>query len=110
MDGADISDPEMAAPPFQTSTWTRLRVSTRVRVGCRLLSAAGRRVHKYPHASGASGFHGSFFEFVRNSAFDARNYFDLRRLHTRDAFPRSVVTNSDSPMAAHLHPSSLRRA
>ena len=26
--------------------------------------------------SGKSGFHGSFFEFVRNSAFDARNYFD----------------------------------
>ncbi len=26
--------------------------------------------------SGASGFHGSIFEFVRNSAFDARNYFD----------------------------------
>ena len=26
--------------------------------------------------SGASGFHGSVFEFVRNSAFDARNFFD----------------------------------
>ncbi len=26
--------------------------------------------------SGKSGFHGSMFEFVRNSAFDARNYFD----------------------------------
>jgi recA bacterial DNA recombination protein len=27
--------------------------------------------------SGSSGFHGSVFAFVRNSAFDARNYFDL---------------------------------
>src|SRR5260370_6559163 len=26
--------------------------------------------------SGKSGFHGSFFEFLRNSALDARNYFD----------------------------------
>jgi len=25
--------------------------------------------------SGASGFHGSFFEFVRNSAFDAAKLF-----------------------------------
>src|SRR5260370_39368892 len=26
--------------------------------------------------SGKSGFHGSLFEFLRNSALDARNYFD----------------------------------
>jgi len=26
--------------------------------------------------SGSSGFHGSIFEFLRNSALDARNYFD----------------------------------
>jgi len=76
MDGADISDPRWEAPLFRISMWTRLRVSTQVRVGCRLTLAARRRAHKYPHAFGASGFHGSFFEFVRNSAFDARNFFD----------------------------------
>ncbi len=27
--------------------------------------------------SGSSGFHGSIFEFLRNSALDARNYFDF---------------------------------
>ena len=36
--------------------------------------------------SGASGFHGSFFEFVRNSAFDARNYFD----HPTPAYPGRI--------------------
>jgi hypothetical protein len=36
--------------------------------------------------SGASGFHGSFFEFVRNSAFDARNYFD----HATPVYPGRI--------------------
>jgi len=36
--------------------------------------------------SGASGFHGSVFEFVRNSAFDARNYFD----HPTPAYPGRI--------------------
>jgi hypothetical protein len=36
--------------------------------------------------SGASGFHGSVFEFVRNSAFDARNYFD----HATPAYPGRI--------------------
>jgi hypothetical protein len=36
--------------------------------------------------SGSAGFHGSFFEFVRNSAFDARNYFD----HPTPAYPGRI--------------------
>jgi hypothetical protein len=36
--------------------------------------------------SGASGFHGSVFEFVRNSAFDARKYFD----HATPAYPGRI--------------------
>jgi hypothetical protein len=36
--------------------------------------------------SGASGFHGSFFEFVRNSAFDARNHFD----HPTPVYPGRI--------------------
>src|SRR5450432_2849414 len=36
--------------------------------------------------SGASGFHGSFLEFVRNSAFDARNFFD----HPTPAYPGRI--------------------
>src|SRR5450631_1462589 len=36
--------------------------------------------------SGSSGFHGSMFEFIRNSALDARNYFD----HTNPEDPRRI--------------------
>ena len=77
MDGADISDPEMGGSTFSNfdvdavesidsnSGWMPAEVGR---------GAAGfTNIHT---RSGASGFHGSMFEFVRNSAFDARNYFD----------------------------------
>ncbi len=77
MDGADISDPEMGGAAFSnfnvdaieeirsTSGWMPARVGR---------GAAG--FTDIITRSGSSGFHGSFFEFVRKSAFDARNYFD----------------------------------
>ena len=77
MDGADISDPEMGGTTFtnfnvdavesidSSSGWMPAEIGR---------GAAGfTNIHT---RSGASGFHGSIFEFVRNSAFDARNYFD----------------------------------
>jgi hypothetical protein len=77
MDGADISDPEMGGSTFSNfnvdavegidsnSGWMPAEIGR---------GAAGfTNIHT---RSGASGFHGSVFEFVRNSAFDARNYFD----------------------------------
>ena len=77
LDGADISDPEMGGATFtnfnvdavegidSSSGWMPAEIGR---------GAAGfTNIHT---RSGASGFHGSFFEFVRNSAFDARNYFD----------------------------------
>jgi len=77
MDWADISDPEMGGSTFSnfnvdavegidsSSGWLPAEIGR---------GAAGfTNIHT---RSGASGFHGSVFEFVRNSAFDARNYFD----------------------------------
>jgi hypothetical protein len=77
MDGADISDPEMGGSTFSnfnvdavegidsSSGWMPAEIGR---------GAAGfTNIHT---RSGAIGFHGSVFEFVRNSAFDARNYFD----------------------------------
>ncbi len=77
MDGADISDPEMGGSTFSnfdvdaveeiqsSSGWMPAEIGR---------GAAG--FTNIVTRSGASGFHGSFFEFVRNSVFDARNYFD----------------------------------
>ena len=87
MDDADISDPEMGGATFSnfnvdavegidsSSGWMPADIGR---------GAAGfTNIHT---RSGASGFHGSFFEFVRNSAFDARNYFD----HATPAYPGRI--------------------
>ena len=87
MDGADISDPEMGGATFSnfnvdavegidsSSGWMPAEIGR---------GAAG--FTNIRTRSGASGFHGSFFEFVRNSAFDARNYFD----HSTPAYPGRI--------------------
>lgn len=88
MDGADISDPEMGGATFSnfnvdavegidsSSGWMPAEVGR---------GAAGfTNIHT---RSGASGFHGSWFEFVRNSAFDARNFFDPPREISHERIP-----------------------
>jgi hypothetical protein len=87
MDGADISDPEMGGATFSnfnvdavegidsSSGWMPAEIGR---------GAAG--FTNIRTRSGASGFHGSAFEFVRNSAFDARNYFD----HSTPAYPGRI--------------------
>jgi hypothetical protein len=77
MDGADTSDPEMGGATFSnfnvdaieeirsTSGWMPAEIGR---------GAAG--FTNITTRSGSSGFHGSIFEFLRNSALDARNYFD----------------------------------
>jgi len=77
MDGADISDPEMGGATFSNFNVDAVE---------NIQSSSGWMPAEFGHGasgftniltrSGAIGFHGSFFEFVRNSMFDARNYFD----------------------------------
>ena len=77
MDGDDISDPEMGGSTFanfnvdaieqlqSSSGWMPAEIGQGASGFTNIITR-----------SGASGFHGSFFEFVRNSVLDARNYFD----------------------------------
>jgi hypothetical protein len=77
MDGADISDPEMGG-----STFSNFNVDAVERIDSSsgwMPAEIGRGAAGFTNIvtrSGAGGFHGSIFEFVRNSAFDARNFFD----------------------------------
>ena len=77
MDGADVSDPEMGG-----STFTNFNVDAIQELQSSsgwMPADIGRGAAGFTNIltrSGKSGFHGSFFEFLRNSALDARNYFD----------------------------------
>ena len=87
MDGADISDPEMGG-----STFSNFNVDAVESIDSSsgwMPAEIGRGASGFTNIitrSGASGFHGSVFEFVRNSAFDARNYFD----HATLAYPGRI--------------------
>src|SRR6202167_1349935 len=77
MDDADVSDPEMGG-----STFTNFNVDAIQELQSSsgwIPADIGRGAAGFTNIvtrSGKSGFHGSFFEFLRNSALDARNYFD----------------------------------
>ena len=87
MDGADISDPEMGG-----STFSNFNVDAVQEINSLsgvMPAEVGRGASGFTNIitrSGSDGFHGSFFEFVRNSAFDARNYFD----HPTPAYPGRI--------------------
>ena len=87
MDGADISDPEMGGATF--SNFNVDAVEQIQSSSGWMPAEIGRGAAGFTNIitrSGASGFHGSMFEFVRNSAFDARNYFD----HATLAYPGRI--------------------
>ena len=87
MDGSDISDPEMGG-----STFSNFNVDAVESISSSsgwMPAEVGRGAAGFTNIitrSGSSGFHGSIFEFVRNSAFDARNYFD----HPTPAYPGRI--------------------
>src|SRR6202522_51634 len=88
MDGADVSDPEMGGSTFtnfnvdaiqdlqSSSGWMPAEIG-----------AGGAGFTNIHTRSGASGFHGSFFELVRNSVLDARNFF----AYSTPLYPRRIT-------------------
>jgi hypothetical protein len=109
MDGADISDPEMGG-----STFSNFNVDAVEEIQSSsgwMPAEIGRGASGFTNIvtrSGAAGFHGSFFEFLRNSALDARNYFD----HSTPVYPGRIppfrrnefgLTNGGPVFIPHLY-------
>ncbi len=87
MDNADTSDPEMGGATF--SNFNVDAVQEIKSVSGWMPAEVGRGAAGFTNIitrSGSSGFHGSIFEFLRNSALDARNYFD----HPSIAYPGRI--------------------
>ncbi len=88
MDGADISDPEMGGATFTNfnvdavqdiqslSGWMPAEIG---RGAAGFTNIVTRR--------GTNQFHGSVFEFLRNSSLDARNFFDRRSIASPGRIP-----------------------
>ncbi len=88
MDGADTSDPEMGGATFSNFNVDAVQ---EIQSNSGWMPAEiGRGAAGFTNIitrSGADGFHGSVFEFVRNSAFDARNFFDRRSIANPGRIP-----------------------
>ena len=88
MDGADASDPEMGG-----ATFTNFNVDAveEIRSSSGWMPAEiGRGAAGYTDIitrSGTNALHGSVFEFLRNAALDARNFFDRQSLAQPNRIP-----------------------
>lgn len=80
LDGSDINDANNNTPGSASGVLLGVDTLQEFRVLTNAYSAAyGRSAGGVISAvtkSGTNSFHGSLFEFVRNSAFDAKNFFD----------------------------------
>ena len=91
MDGVDISDPEMGG-----GTFTNFNVDAveEIRSSSGLMPAEiGRGAAGYTDIltrAGTNRLHGSVFEFLRNAALDARNFFDRRSFANPGRIPPFV--------------------
>src|SRR6266403_2121290 len=77
LDGADTTDPELGGATFSNFNVDAIQ---EVQANSGVMPAdTGHGAAGFTNVitkSGSSQVHGSLFEFVRNAAFDARNYFD----------------------------------
>ena len=84
MDGSDTTDPEMGGATFSTFNVDAIQeVQSTSGV---MLPEIGHGAASFTNVvtkSGTNSIHGSLFEFFRNAALDARNYFDHVELNGR---------------------------
>ena len=81
MDGIDITDPELGGATFSNFNVDAIQ---EIRSDSGVLPASeGHGAASFTNIIAKSGedqMHGAVFEFVRNAAFDARNFFDRRTI------------------------------
>ncbi len=77
IDGADTTDPEMGGATFSNFNVDAIQeVQSNAGVLPAEIGHGGASFTNVVTRSGTKDLHGSVFEFVRNAALDARNYFD----------------------------------
>jgi hypothetical protein len=87
MDGADTTDPELGGATFANFNVDAIQeVQSSSGVMPAEIGHGAAGFTNVVSKSGADQVHGSAFEFVRNAAFDARNFFD----HASDIDPRRI--------------------
>jgi hypothetical protein len=91
MDGTNTSDPEMGGATFANFNVDAIQeVQSRSGVMPAEIGEGAAGFTNVVTKSGSSSIHGSAFEFARNAAFDARNYFDYRNGVNRRRIPPFV--------------------
>src|SRR6202011_1217274 len=91
IDGFDTTDPEMGGATFSNFNVDAIQ---EVQASSGVMPAeVGHGAASYTNVitkSGVDQVHGSFFEFARNAAFDARNYFDHKSVADQRRIPPFV--------------------
>ena len=109
MDGADTTDPELGGATFSNfnvDAIQEVQSSSGVMPADIGHGAAG--FTNVMTKSGSDSVHGSLFEFVRNAAFDARNFFDHANAVDRRRLPPFArnefgVTNGGPVVFPHIY-------
>jgi len=109
LDGFDTTDPEMGGATFSNFNVDAIQ---EVQASSGVMPAEiGHGAASFTNVitkSGANQIHGSVFEFVRNAAFDARNYFDHNVVGDHRRIPPFVrnefgFTNGGPVVLPHIY-------
>ena len=109
LDGFDTTDPEMGGATFSNFNVDAIQ---EVQASSGVMPAEfGHGAASFTNVvtkSGVNQIHGSFFEFARNAAFDARNYFDHKSVADERRIPPFVrnefgFTNGGPVVFPHLY-------
>ncbi|HUK25978.1 MAG TPA: TonB-dependent receptor [Terriglobales bacterium] len=91
LDGADTTDPEMGGATFSNFNVDAIQeVESSSGVMPAEIGHGGASYTNVVSKSGSDQVHGSVFEFIRNAAFDSRNFFDHKSIADEHRIPPFV--------------------